>query len=55
MILQEMLIPKLFGKDNISHQIRDINSLPLKMGSRNIKLPSDYEKFKNGQLKYCQS
>ena len=42
-ILQENLIPKLIGKDNISHQFRDIASLPLKMGGLNIKLPSDYE------------
>ena len=44
-ILQENLIPNLIGKDNISHQLRDIASLPLKMGDLNIKLPSDYENF----------
>ena len=42
-ILQENLIPNLFGKENISHQFRDIASLPLKMEGLNIKLPSDYE------------
>ena len=45
MILQESLNPNLIGKDNISHQFRDIASLPLKMGGLNIKLPSDYENF----------
>ena len=42
-ILQENLIPNLIDKGNISHQFRDIASLPLKMGGLNIKLPSDYE------------
>ena len=42
-ILQENLIPNLIFKDNISHQFRDIASLPLKMGGLNIKLPSDFE------------
>ena len=54
-ILQDKLIPSLIGKDNISHQLRDIASLPLKMGGLNIKLPSDYENFLNGQLKHRQS
>ena len=42
-ILRENLIPNLIGKDNISHQLRDIASLPLKMGGLTIKLPSDFE------------
>ena len=44
-ILQENLIPKLIGRDNISHHFRGIASLPLIMGSLNIKLSSDYEKI----------
>ena len=44
-ILQENLIPNLIVKDNNSHQLRDIASLPLKIGGLNIKLPSDYENF----------
>ena len=44
-IMQENLIRNLIFKDKISHQFRDIASLPLKMGRLNIKLPSDYEKF----------
>ena len=44
-ILQENLIPNLIGKDNISHQLRDITSLPLKMGDLNIKILSDYDNF----------
>ena len=51
-ILQENLIPNLIGKDNISHQLRDIYvSLPLKMGGLNIKLPSDYENFLEPSIK----
>ena len=42
-ILQENVIPNLIGKDNLSHQFRNIASLPLKTGGLNIKLPSDYE------------
>ena len=44
-LLQENLIPNLIGKDNISHQLRDIASLPLKMDGLNNKLRSDCEKF----------
>ena len=44
-ILQEKLIPNFNGKDNISDQLREIASLPLKMGGLNIKLPFDYENF----------
>ena len=50
-ILQEHLITKLLGKDNISHQLRDIASLPLKMSGLNIKLPSDYENFLEWSIK----
>ena len=50
-ILQENLIPSLIGRDNISHQIRDIASLPLKTGGLNIKLPSDYENFLERSIK----
>ena len=50
-ILQENLIPKIFGKDNISHQFEDIASLPLKMGGLNIKLFSGYEKFLEWSIK----
>ena len=50
-ILQENLIPNLIGKDNISHQLRDITSLPLKMGGLNIKLPSYYEIFLESSFK----
>ena len=50
-ILQENLIPNLIGKDKISHQFRDIASLPLKMGGLNIKLPSDYEKLLEWSIK----
>ena len=42
---EENLIPKLVGRDNISHHFRDIASLPLIVGSLNIELSSDYEKF----------
>ena len=42
-ILQENLILNLIGKDNISHQFRDIASVPLKKSGLNIKLPSDYK------------
>ena len=44
-LLQENLIPNLIGKDIISHQLRDIASLPLKMGGLSNKLRSDCEKF----------
>ena len=40
-ILQENLIPNLNIKDNISHQLKDIAPLLLKMGGINIKLPFD--------------
>ena len=50
-ILQENLIPKFIGKDNISHHFRDIASLPLKMGGLNINLPSDYESFLEWSIK----
>ena len=41
-ILLENLIPNLIGKDRISHQFRDIASLPLKISGLNIELASDY-------------
>ena len=41
--LRENLIPNLVDKDNTSLQLRDITSLPTKMGGLNIKLPSDFE------------
>ena len=44
-MLQENHSPNLFGKDNFSHQFRDIASLPLKLGGINIKLPSSNENF----------
>ena len=44
-ILQAKLIPNLIDKDKISHQLRDIASLPLKMGGVNIKLTSNNETF----------
>ena len=50
-ILQENLIPSLIARDNISHQIRDIASLPLKTCGLNIKLPSDYENFLERSIK----
>ena len=50
-ILQENHILNLIDKDQISHQIRDIASLPLKMGGLNIKLHSDYEKFLEWSIK----
>ena len=50
-ILQENLIPKLIGKDNISHLFRDIASLPLKMGGLNIRLFFDYENFLEWSIK----
>ena len=49
--MQENLIPILTFKDKISHQFRDIASLPLKMGGINIKLPSDYEKILKWSIK----
>ena len=49
--MQENLIPNLIFKDKISHQFRDIASLPLKMGGLNIKLPSDNEKFLKWSIK----
>ena len=50
-IPQENLIPNLIGKDNISHQLRDIASLPLKMGGLKIKLLSYYENFLESSFK----
>ena len=44
-MLQENHFPNLIGKDNISHQFRDIASLPLKLGGLNINLFSSYENF----------
>ena len=44
-LLQKNLIPFLIAKDNISHQLRGIASLRLKMSGLNIKLPSDIWKF----------
>ena len=48
-ILQENLIPNSIG--DISHQLRDIASLPLKMVGLNIKLPSDYGNFLERSIK----
>ena len=50
-IFQENLIPNLIGKDNISHQFRDIASLPLKIGGLNVMLPSDHENFLEWSIK----
>ena len=50
-VLQENLIPNLFGKDNISHQFRDIASLPLKIGGLSVKLPSDHKIFLEWSIK----
>ena len=50
-ILQEILIPNLFGKDSFSHQLKDIASLPLKVGGLNIELPSDFENFLESSIK----
>ena len=50
-ILQENFIPILIGKDNISHQFRDIASLPLKKDGLNIKLLSDSENFLEWSIK----
>ena len=44
-IFQENLLTNLIGKDNISHQFRDIASLPLKICGLNFMLPSDHENF----------
>ena len=49
--MQENLIPNLIFKDKISHQFRDIASVPPKMGGLNIKLPSDYENFLKWSIK----
>ena len=49
--MQEKHIPNLIGKDNISHKLTDIASLPLKMGRLNIKLPSDYENYLESSIK----
>ena len=50
-ILQENLIPFLIAKDNISHQLRGIASLRLKIGGLNIKLPSDNWNFLEWAIK----
>ena len=44
-IIKEQLIPNLIGKDTLSPQLREISSLPLKMGGLIIKLPSDHESY----------
>ena len=43
--IKEQLLPNLVGKDTLNPQFREISYLPLKMGGRNIKLPSDHESY----------
>ena len=50
-MLQENLFPNLIGKDNISNQLREIASLPLKMDGLIIKLSSVYENFLEWSIK----
>ena len=47
-IIIEQYLPNLVGKETLNPQLREISSLPLKMGGLNIKLPSDHESL-------CQS
>ena len=39
-IIREQLIANLVGKDTLNHQFQEISSLPIEMGSLNIKLPT---------------
>ena len=42
---QKHLIANLVSKDLFNHQFREKSSLPLRMGGRKIKLPSDHKNY----------